>query len=357
MRSCGFIAVLSVLALLGCSGEMGTPLEEAPQVDPQASEIVLQAVDAGTGDILADEELAVRHLVRFPITLDESGVERVPSVEPYHIQHEISWDSLVVEVRLEAPSYHSLDTVLMVARGTTAGPITLRMTRRLGGGARPAPTPPRPAAGTQRPAPSDPAPADPDANIDRTQLRAGNRAYENGQWATATAAYLSMPTPPRRRGTYAREYAEAMMRLGASHINLGEFAGALDALETSIGFPDAPYRSHLFLGHAQCAVGRFEEGRASVARIEELAPSIPADEWGMARALATYQRANCTYQEFQRVEEALDILRVGGAAIREFEDFIGQGESLNPVPQEVTAAVEEATTRIEAIRERMRTGG
>lgn len=348
----------SILALLmaGCSSETGTPLEEAPTGPPQASEITLQAVDAGTGGVLADDQVTVRHLVRFPVTTDESAVEEVPAGEPYHIEHSVAWDSLVVEVRLEAPSYHRLDTVLSVARGASVGPTTLRMTRQLSGASRSAPAAGQPTPGATRPSTPVSAAPDPDADIDRSSLRAGDRAYENGQWAAATTAYLGMPEPPRPTGTYAREYAEALTRLGESHINLGEFAGAMDALEIGVGYEDAPYRAHLLLGHAQCAVGRFDEGRASVAQIDRLAPSIPAGEWGMARALAGFQRANCTYQQAQRVEEALDLLRVGGAAIREYDDFIEQAEALDPIPPEVSSALETARARREEIRERMRGG-
>jgi len=166
-----------------------------------------------------------------------------------------------------------------------------------------------------------------------------------------------MPEPPRRTGTYAREYSAAKIRQGQAHLNRGEFAGAMDALETAVGFPEAGYQGYLLLGQAQCAVGRFDDGRASVRQIDRLAPNIPADQWGTARALAAYQRANCSHQEFTRVTAALDILRVGGAAIREFEAFIEEGEALSPLPSQVSEAIQQARTRIEEIRERMRTGG
>jgi hypothetical protein len=48
---------------------------------------------------------------------------------------------------------------------------------------------------------------------------------------------------------------------------------------------------------------------------------------------------------------------VGGAAIREYEAFIGEGEALSPIPTPVNQAMEEARTRIEEIRARMRRGG
>jgi hypothetical protein len=154
------------------------------------------------------------------------------------------------------------------------------MTRRLAQGQRPSPVTDRPADQTNRPTPTpaavEPAPADPDAGIDRTALTAGDRAFEQGQWAAATNAYLNMPDPPRQTGTYAQQYAQAMVRMGASHINLGEFAGALDALETAVSFEEVGYTAYLLLGQSQCTVGRFDAGRQSLGQIDRLAPTIPA---------------------------------------------------------------------------------
>lgn len=356
MRPSPIFLPLSFLAA-ACVGEPESLLEEAPATPPQASEILLQAVDAGTGEALADEELTVRHLVRFPITLDETGTERVPASMPFPIGYEVAWDSLVVELRLEAQSYHRLDTVLAVARGESVGPVTLPLNRRLSQTASQAGTGRASTPGITAPTGPGPPSPDPDADIDRTSLRAGDRAFREGRWAEATSAYLSLPPPPRRNGTYAREYAEAMTRLGESHIKLGEYAGALNALERGLEYPVVPHMAHLLLGQAQCAVGRFDEGRASAARIEQMAPSIPASEWGAARALAAYQRADCTYREFQRVEAALDILTLGGAAVRQYEAFLEIGGGLSPVPPRVSSAMEEARTRIDEVRERMRSGG
>lgn len=357
MRRSGFSTLILTALGSACSGEGEGPLAQLPIGPAEASEITLQAVDAGTGAALADDELTVRHLVRFPITLDESAVEAVTSSEPYRIQHAVAWDSLVVEVRLEAPSYHRMDTVLTVARGGSVGPVTLRMARRLAQGERPSPTTNRPTVPADRPASTPVAAADPDAGIDRAALTAGDRAFEQGQWAAATNAYLNMPAPPRQTGTYAQQYSQAMVRLGASHINLGEFGGALDALETAVTYEDVGYTAYLLLGQSQCTVGRFDAGRQSLGEIDRLAPTIPASEWGAAHALSGYQRAHCTYQEFQRVDAHLERLRVGSAAIGQYEDFIEEGESMSPVPAPVSQALEEARTRIEEIRARLRSGG
>ncbi|MFV2007434.1 MAG: hypothetical protein ACC667_08300, partial [Longimicrobiales bacterium] len=171
--------VLPMILVVACSGEADSPAQ-VPLGEPEASEIVLQAVDAGTGAALSDDRMTVRYLVRSPITLDASAAERVPSGETYQIEHAVAEDRLVIELRLEAPSYHRLDTVLSVARGSSAGPFTIRMARRLDRvvGGRPPPSTARPI--------SRPAPADPDAGIDRTALRAGDRAFQSGDWAAAT---------------------------------------------------------------------------------------------------------------------------------------------------------------------------
>src|SRR5687768_14401847 len=100
-----------LLALLG--GCAGQPEAAAlPAREPASSELLLAAIDARTGEPLTDPELTVRYLVRTPIVEDGAEVERVSSAEPYRIVHAISTDSLVVELRLEAPSYERLDTVL-----------------------------------------------------------------------------------------------------------------------------------------------------------------------------------------------------------------------------------------------------
>ncbi|MFO8175366.1 MAG: protein phosphatase 2C domain-containing protein [Longimicrobiales bacterium] len=356
----GLLTLILAAALGGCSGETGGPAaEEGPEQEPRPSEIVLQAVDAATGSTLDHGQLRVRHLVRYPITLDESSVEVVPASDPYHIRHAVARDSLVVEVRLEAPSYHRQDTVLRVARGETADLVMIGLTRQPTGGDadQTGQVAARPGTGEARPTTTPPAASDPDAGIDRTALGAGDRAFQRRDWVAATNAYREMPEPPRETGTYAGEYARALVRLGEAHIQLGEMAGALDALEMAVGYPAAGYQAHLLLGQVQCTVGRFDAGRESVRRIQRMAPEIPAAEWGTARALAAYQRAHCTYQEFQRVDEPLDILRVGSNAIDEYEDFIEEGEALSPVPPAISSALEEARIHIEEIRERMRSGG
>ncbi len=202
-----------MIFLGACSGEADSPAK-VPLGDPEQSVVILQAVDAGTGAALRDGRMTVRYLVRSPITLDASATEHVLSAEPYRIEHAVAADQLVVELRLEAPSYHRLDTVLSVSRGSSAGPFTIRMARRLDrvAGRRPAPTTTRPI--------SRPVPADPDAGIDRTALRVGDRAFQSEGWAAAASAYARMEAPPRRTGTYAGEYAQGLVNRGIRHINI-----------------------------------------------------------------------------------------------------------------------------------------
>lgn len=324
---------------------------EEPTREPRSGRIVLQAVDAGTGAALADDEITVRHLVRYPITLDATAVETVPSTEPYPIEHAVARDSLVVEVRLEAPSYHRLDTVLAVPRGSSAGPVTLRMARKLS-------RPDRQAAGPARPPPTETSPptdtGDPDAGVDRGPLRAGNEAFREGDWAAATNAYLAMSPPTRPSGTYARDYVQARVRQGIAHQRLGEWGGALDALEEAVTFDDPGYRAYLLLARARCTVGRVEEGFRTLEAIDRIAPTLPAEERAPAHALAGFQEANCAYQEFARAREPTELLRTGAPAIQAYEAFLRQGESITPTPPDVAEAMEEARTRIEEIRERMR---
>ena len=86
-----------MILIVACSGEADSPAEVLLG-DPEVSEIILQAVDAGTGAALSDDRLTIRYLVRSPITLDASATEQVSSGEPYRIEHPVAEDRMVVEV-------------------------------------------------------------------------------------------------------------------------------------------------------------------------------------------------------------------------------------------------------------------
>lgn len=341
---------------------------ERSAAPPRESGVLVQAVDAGTGAALSDDRLTVRYLVRSPITLDATAVDRVPASEPYRLAHEVSADSLVVEVRLEAPSYHRVDTVFSVPRGATAGPFTVRMARDLGrqaGRARPS-SPPPAAQGGRRPSDQGASPtpagggasesAGPTDGIDRTALNAGNRAFRREDWSAAKAAYLRMEPPSDRTGAYAREYQEALVRRGISHIRLGEWGGAMEVLEEAVSFDFAGSRAYLLLGESQCTVGLVEAGRQTLGRISGL-DAVPDGERPEALAMAEYHRALCSQRTFEDAEGALELLRAGSRTINEFESFLERGEPLAPSSPRVDSAVTDARARIEAIQTRLREVG
>jgi len=301
----------------------------------------------------------VRYLVRSPITEDAVAAEAVPSAEPYRIVHEISADSLVLEVRLEASSYHRLDTTLAVARGASAGPLTVRMSRRLDRAAqaptRPAPRPAAttPASGSGQPAA---AAADPDAGLDRSALQAGDEAFRAGSWFEAATAYERMPAPSGT-GAYARAYQQGMVNRGISHINLAEMGSAIDALETAAAVGLRNHQAFRYLGHVQCAVGRIDEGLDALDELEDMGSDIPGSERAVALAMGKFEEATCRKIEFERTEGTLNRVRTSGRAIEEYEAFLEQAGAMASPPAEVSDAVTEANAAIEEIRARMRRGG
>lgn len=345
------LVILAGAALLGACSGGDDPATDAPLPDPASSALAFQAVDAGTGAALANRELTVRYLVRAPVTIDETAVDEVASAEPSRVAHSVAEDSLVVEVRLEAPSYHTMDTVLAVARGNEAGPFTLRMTRRLEQAAsRPAPRP------ATRPA-AEPPPAEMGGGIDLNALRAGDRAFRGGSWLDAVEAYRRMTEPPDPTGSYARDYQAALVRRAESHMNLGEMAAALEVLEEASSFDFPNYNVWLRLGQVRCEVGRTDEGRAALDRVDEMAPSLNRRQRPLAVALAQYRRGLCSQRDFERAEGAIAVVRAGAEAVQTLETFLElAGEVPNP-PQALTSAVADAENRIEEIREQARRGG
>lgn len=359
MRPRRLATPLVLCAAAACYGPPDLPPDEpAGNVEPAA--VLVQAVDAGTGAALSDNEMTVRYLVRSPIVLDESAVERVTSREPYQIRHVIHEDSLVLELRLEASSYHRLDTVLAVAKGATAGPLTMRLSRRLdvvAGGVAPAAATTTPADAPLQPPPSGggrgtlpPATA---AGADRTSLLAGNRAFERQSWLEATEAYARMPLPADPDSEYGREYQEALLRRGVAHINRAEFGAALEVLESASSYGTPGFQTLLRLSAVQCAVGRTEEGRGTLAQLQRGLNRRTQNEQLLVGALIEYERGICSNGEFDRAETTRERVRTGSAAIQELQAFIDFGERIDPVPPLVQRAIQDARNRIEDIRRRM----
>lgn len=343
MRLPGFAVAVS----LGVVGACYSPPQAPPEVRAgvhETSEVIFQAVDAGTGGALSDPEMTVRYLVRAPITFDASAVDRAPSIEPYRIAHDIADANLVLEVRIEAPSYHRLDTVLTVPRGASAGPLTMRMSRRLDLGAQgpeEAPEPP--------PAATLPVNTAADGE-DRTALDAGNRAYQTGDWLAATEAFQRMVAPVDEGSEYGREYQQGRTRQGIAHINRSEYARALEVLEAAAELDSPGPNTFLRLAEAQCAVGRTEEGRGTLAQLSRARSRMTPTMQSLVTALIEYRRGVCTHGEFDRAETTRERVRTGATARTELIGFIQGAEQMSPLPLEVRDAIADAQRRVERIR-------
>ncbi|MEQ9400625.1 MAG: hypothetical protein RJQ04_15790 [Longimicrobiales bacterium] len=352
------LVVAALLAAAACSPGPDLP-PEAPDRAAEESRLTVQAVDAGTGAALSDDAMRVRYLVRTPVTVDAAAVDEVSTTEPYAVAHAVATDSLVVELRLEAASYHTLDTVVAVARGASVGPLTVRMARRLDRAAstdaraRPGASTPAPAAA--RPQPTAPsAPAD---GIDRTGLRAGDQFFQAGRWLDAVASYRTMATPSDPSGAYAREYQGGLVRKALAHLELGEFAGALESLEAAVAMPYPHPDGHLRLAAVQCSVGRIDPGLATVTRLEQRVDQLPAGERPRASALARYEAGRCYHRAFGQAEGTLPRIRVGNQAVQAFEAFLEAAPGVSGGGTEMATAVVDARAKVEEIRTALRRGG
>jgi hypothetical protein len=350
----GFPLLVLLTLAAGCSGDPRGALAEPSTGPRQASEVTFQAVDAGTGDALTDPRMTVRYIVRSPITLDAVGRDTVSSAEPYRISHEVEVDSLVLEVRLEAPSYHRRDTILAVARGTAVGPLTVPMSRRLTArdGSEGRPEPETGSRNTREPAVEN----RPAAGSNESALRAGDRAFARGRWFEAAAAYQRMPVPTRA-GAYARAYQQGMVNRGVAHIRLNELGAALEALEVAVAMETPNPQVYRYLGHVLCAVGRVDDGLDALDEIEDMADEIPAAQRPLALAFGKYEEGLCRKRSFDRTEVTLNLVSAGRSVIAALDDFVDRAGDVEQPPRELTQAVEHAEGLLEEVRSRMRRGG
>ena len=332
-------ALVAVTTAAGCYAPPDAPLSERVGA-LESTALVFQAVDAGTGSALSDADMTVRYLVRSPIVFDASSVNRAPTIQPYEITHQVGDANLVLEVRLEADSYHRLDTVLTVPRGTTAGPITMRLSRRLAATA-PASTPVISAT---------PPPA---AAIDRRAIQAGDQAFGRQEWLDATEAYQSMTGPTDEMSEYGRAYRDAKLNQGIAHMNRSEFGRALEILEDVVGMDEPSADAYLRLTQAQCAVGRTEEGLGTLAQVGRARNRMEPAEQSRVGAMIEYQRGVCSNHEFSRAQTARDRVSSGARATRELNAFIEGARTMSPVPPEVFHAVADAERRVETIKRAM----
>ena len=336
-------ALLPALLLIGCY----TPPDSPPALRSGTLEetaLVLQVVDAGTGGPISDADMTVRYLVREPILFDASGVAQVSSREPYEISHPVGDPNLVLEVRLEADSYHRLDTVLSVGRGQSAGPLTVRLSRRLDQIVSTSPVPA-----------SSPAAAAP-ARVDYGPMNAGNRAFEQEAWLEATEAYQGMAAPNDDMSDYGRAYLEAKVRQGTAHINRSEYGRALEIFEEVVELEEPGSEPFLRLAQTQCAVGRVEEGRGTLASLGRARSRMLPEEQSNVSAMIAYQRGVCTQSEFDRAQTTRERVRFGAQAIQELNAFTEGARAMSPVPPEVYNAVQDAERRVADIQRRIAGG-
>jgi hypothetical protein len=349
------LTALAALAPLGALAGCFTPPDGPPEVRVAGLEptsLVLQAVDAGTGSALADAEMTVRYLVRAPIIVDASAVERVASVEPYRIDMPVGEENLVVEVRLEADSYHRLDTVFSVPRGSSAGPLTMRLSPRLdrvAGGTQPGVGRTQPAGTTTSPTTTTAAGSGPD----RAPMNAGDRAFNQESWLAATEAYQGMPAPDDEMSPYGRAYLDAKVRQGIAHINRSEYGRALEIFEEVADMREPTPEAYLRLAQTQCAVGRTEEGLGTLSQVGRLRSQLQPVEQSHVSAMMAYQRGVCSHQDFERAETTRDRVRAGAQATQELNAFIEGARAMSPVPPDVYNAVQDAERRVAEIRRAM----
>lgn len=345
--------LLPTLALLGACANDAPGAAAPPAREPASSEVFVSAVDAASGAPLKDQELTVRYLVRAPITLDASALEKVPAAQPYRIVHSVAEDSLVVELRLEAPSYQRADTVISVARGATGSTVKVALAPRTAGAgsARAAPAPG--GAGAQPPPSVAAAPAeadDPaDAAADLSGLSDGDGAFSRGDWRGALAGYRRLAAPRARRGPYARKYEQALVRAGIAQINLGQLPNAYEALKTAVDYGFRDYTAYFYLGQVQCSLGEFDAGRSTLGQVVTLQSTISAEQRPIVLALIDYQRGVCSHEEFKRARSGTDQQRTAARAIEELEAFAAKAEAMRPPPPQIQAAADDARSRVRQI--------
>jgi len=241
-----------------------------------------------------------------------------------------------------------------VPRGGSAGPLTMRMSRKLNvvasgpERAEPAPEPvTRPSGGGRGTLPTT------TTGPDRAPLLRGNQAFQRGSWLEATEQYARMPLPDDPDSEYGQQYQQALVRRGIAHMNRAEYSAALEVLEAAAGYGTPGYQTYLQLAAAQCAVGRTEEGRGTLAQLERSLNRRSQDDQLVIGAMIRYARGVCSHNEFDRAQTTRERVRTGSQAITELQEFIDFGDRIEPTPQPVQVGLEDARNRIETIRRRM----
>jgi hypothetical protein len=162
-----------------------------------------------------------------------------------------------------------------------------------------------------------------------------------------------MPLPEDADSEYGREYQQALLRRGVAHMNRAEYGAALEVLESAADYGSPGFQTFLRLAAAQCAVGRTEEGRGTLASLERGLNRRSENDQLLVGALIQYERGICSHGEFDRAQTTRERVRTGSQAITELQGFVEFGERIEPLPQVVQTAVVDARNRIETIRRNM----
>jgi hypothetical protein len=188
---------------------------------------------------------------------------------------------------------------------------------------------------------------------DRRALLAGNQAFQRGSWLEATENYARMPLPDDPDSDYGRAYQQGLLRRGIAHMNRAEYGAALEVLEAAAGYGSPGFQTFLRLAGAQCAVGRTEEGRGTLAQLERTLNRRSENDQLLIGALIQYERGVCSHAVFDRAQTTRERVQAGSQAITELQGFIDFGERIEPIPAPVQSGIEDARNRIETIRRNM----
>lgn len=202
----------------------------------------------------------------------------------------------------------------------------------------------------------DPEPVQPPvatgAAAGRAAMRAGDQAFNRQSWLEASEAYQRMPAPSDDLSDYGRDYLQAKTRQGVAHINRSEFGRALEIFEEVTAMQQPGSQAYLRLAQTQCAVGRVEEGRGTLALLDRARNRLGAVEQSTVAAMIAYQRGVCSHGEFDRAQTTRERVRTGAQAIQQLNAFVEGARRMSPVPPEIVTAVEDAEQRVEDIRRR-----
>ena len=181
-------------------------------------------------------------------------------------------------------------------------------------------------------------------------MREGDRAFSQERWLEATESYQRMPVPSDQMSQYGRDFLDARVRQGVAHINRSEYARALEIFEEVVDMEQPGPQAFLRLAQTQCAVGRSEEGRGTLAQVDRAKSRLGAVQQSYVAAMVAYQRGVCSHDDFDRAQTTRDRVRTGAAAIEQLNAFIDGARAMSPVPPEVYNAVQDAERRVAEIR-------